>query len=47
VSLGSVDWNPHPVRRSDLDHPDELRVDLDPMPVATGAGGEFRKLVAS
>jgi DNA ligase D-like protein (predicted polymerase) len=34
VSLGNVDWNPHPVRRSDLDHPDELRVDLDPMPDA-------------
>jgi DNA ligase D-like protein (predicted polymerase) len=34
VSLGNVDWNPHPVRRSDLDHPDELRVDLDPMPEA-------------
>ena len=34
VSLGNVDWNPHPVRRSDLDHPDELRVDLDPMPGA-------------
>ena len=34
VSLGNVDWNPHPVRRVDLDHPDELRVDLDPMPDA-------------
>ncbi len=34
VSLGNVDWNPHPVRRSDLDHPDELRVDIDPMPEA-------------
>jgi len=34
VSLGNVDWNPHPVRRSDLDHPDELRVDIDPMPDA-------------
>ena len=34
VSLGNVDWNPHPVRRADLDHPDELRVDLDPMPGA-------------
>ncbi len=34
VSLGNVDWNPHPVRRDDLDHPDELRVDLDPMPAA-------------
>jgi DNA ligase D-like protein (predicted polymerase) len=32
VSLGNVDWNVHPTRRSDLDHPDELRVDLDPMP---------------
>jgi DNA ligase D-like protein (predicted polymerase) len=30
-NLGNVDWNPHPVRRADLDHPDELRVDLDPM----------------
>jgi DNA ligase D len=32
VNLGVVDFNPHPVRRDDLDHPDELRVDLDPMP---------------
>jgi bifunctional non-homologous end joining protein LigD len=32
TSMGNVDWNPHPVRRADLDHPDELRVDLDPMP---------------
>ena len=32
VNLGVVDFNPHPVRRSDLDRPDELRVDLDPMP---------------
>ena len=32
VNLGVVDFNPHPVRRSDLDHPDELRVDLDPQP---------------
>jgi bifunctional non-homologous end joining protein LigD len=35
VSLGNIDWNPHPVRRSDLDHPDELRVDIDPTPGAT------------
>jgi bifunctional non-homologous end joining protein LigD len=35
VSLGNVDWNPHPVRRSDLDHPDELRVDIDPTPGAS------------
>ncbi len=32
VNLGCIDLNPHPVRAHDLDHPDELRVDLDPMP---------------
>jgi bifunctional non-homologous end joining protein LigD len=32
VNLGVVDFNPHPVRRDDLDCPDELRVDLDPQP---------------
>ena len=32
VNLGCIDLNPHPVRADDLDHPDELRIDLDPMP---------------
>src|SRR2546422_1266709 len=32
VNLGCVDLNPHPVRAADLDHPDELRIDLDPVP---------------
>jgi bifunctional non-homologous end joining protein LigD len=32
VNLGCVDLNPHPVRAADLDHPDELRIDLDPQP---------------
>ena len=32
VNLGCIDLNPHPVRSGDLDHPDELRVDLDPGP---------------
>jgi len=32
INLGCIDLNPHPVRASDLDHPDELRIDLDPMP---------------
>ncbi len=31
VNLGCVDLHPHPVRAEDLDHPDELRVDLDPV----------------
>jgi DNA ligase D-like protein (predicted polymerase) len=32
LNLGCIDLNPHPVRAEDLDHPDELRVDLDPVP---------------
>src|SRR5262249_21681495 len=31
INLGCIDLNPHPVRTSDMDHPDELRVDLDPV----------------
>ncbi|MCV7353573.1 DNA polymerase domain-containing protein [Mycobacterium parmense] len=40
VNLGCVDLNPHPVLAGDLDHPDELRVDLDPMP-----GVSWRRIV--
>src|SRR5438105_4890946 len=32
INLGCIDLHPHPVRAEDLDHPDELRVDLDPVP---------------
>jgi bifunctional non-homologous end joining protein LigD len=37
ANLGCIDLNPHPVLATDLDHPDELRVDLDPVP---GVGWE-------
>ena len=43
VNLGCIDLNPHPVRADDLEHPDELRVDLDPGP---GTGWDDIRRVA-
>ncbi|HET6977906.1 MAG TPA: DNA polymerase domain-containing protein [Pyrinomonadaceae bacterium] len=43
VNLGCIELHPHPVRSADLDHPDELRVDLDPGP---GVEWENVRLVA-
>jgi len=42
VNLGCLDLNPWPVRRDDVDHPDELRIDLDPH----GVGFEEVRAVA-
>jgi bifunctional non-homologous end joining protein LigD len=35
VNLGCLELHPHAVRASDLDHPDEMRIDLDPVPGVT------------
>jgi DNA ligase D-like protein (predicted polymerase) len=40
VNLGCIDLNPHPVLAEDLDHPDELRIDLDPVP-----GVDWRQII--
>lgn len=45
VNLGCIDLNPHPVRAGDLDHPDELRVDLDPGPGVSWADVRSTALV--
>jgi DNA ligase D-like protein (predicted polymerase) len=41
ANLGCLELHPHPVRTEDMDHPDELRVDLDPVP-----GVEWPQLLA-
>jgi bifunctional non-homologous end joining protein LigD len=41
ANLGCLELHPHPVRTEDLDHPDELRIDLDPVP-----GVEWPQLIA-
>lgn len=43
VNLGCIELHPHAVRATDLDHPDELRIDLDPGP---GVGWEDVRKVA-
>jgi len=43
VNLGCIELHPHPVHSGDLDHPDELRVDLDPIP---GVGWDDVRRVA-
>ena len=40
AQLGTITFHPWPVRRTDVDHPDELRIDLDPQP-----GTDFRDAV--
>jgi bifunctional non-homologous end joining protein LigD len=40
LNLGCIDLNPHPVQAEDLEHPDELRIDLDPVP-----GVDWRQIV--
>ena len=43
VNLGCIELHPHAVSATDLDHPDELRIDLDPVP---GVGWESVRAVA-
>ncbi len=42
AQMGTITFHPWPVRRDDVDHPDELRIDLDPQP-----GTDFADAVAS
>jgi DNA primase len=44
ANLGTLDFHPWPARRADVDHPDELRIDIDPQP---GTGFKRAKQVAA
>jgi len=50
AQMGTITFHPWPVRREDVDHPDELRLDLDPQPGtdwadAVRVAGEARRLL--
>ena len=47
ANLACLELHPHPVRAEDLDHPDELRVDLDPVPGVAVAADPARSRKSS